>query len=147
MTTFFTNKTILLPFDFSDAAKAAVDEALQMTDDSATFRMINVVVPIHTLAFEAGMAIDVSDDQIRLDAAKARMDELFGSRDRTIQCETRLGDPGTEIIEYANEINADLIVISSHGRSGIGRLLLGSVAERVMRHAACPVMVLRKPKS
>ena len=57
---------------------------------------------------------------------------------------TRVGDPGTEIAEYAKSINADLIVIPSHGYHGIKRALLGSVAERVLRHAHCPVLVLRR---
>lgn len=146
MSTFFSNKTILLPFDFSDESKAAVDEALQMADDSTSLRMINVVVPIHAMAFEAGMAIDMGDEKARLNTSRKTMDELFGSRELPIQCETRLGDPGNEIVDFAKEIHADLIVMPSHGRTGISRLLLGSVAERVLRHAECPVMILRKPK-
>jgi nucleotide-binding universal stress UspA family protein len=55
----------------------------------------------------------------------------------------RVGKPATEIIKAAKEWPADLIVIGSHGRWGVERLLLGSVAEAVMRHAACPVLVVR----
>lgn len=147
MSAFFTNKTILLPFDFSDQATAAVDEALQMAEDSTSIRMLNVVVPIQTLALEPEMAVDLGDDTVRLDDAKEKMEEKFGSRSHEIKCETRLGDPGHEIVDFAKEINADLIIMPSHGRTGISRLLLGSVAERVMRHADCPVMVLREPKA
>jgi nucleotide-binding universal stress UspA family protein len=57
----------------------------------------------------------------------------------------RLGDPGLDITEYADEIQSDLIVIPSHGYHGVKRFLLGSVAERVIRHAHCPVLVLRRP--
>ncbi|MEZ6094353.1 MAG: universal stress protein [Pirellulaceae bacterium] len=53
------------------------------------------------------------------------------------------GDPGSEITRFAKENDAGLIVISSHGRTGVSRLLLGSVAERVVRLAPCPVLVLR----
>ena len=53
------------------------------------------------------------------------------------------GDPGYEIGRFAEEKNAGLVVISSHGRQGISRLLLGSVAERVVRLSPCPVLVLR----
>ena len=61
-----------------------------------------------------------------------------------IHCATASGDPGHEIVKYAEEIDADLIVIPSHGRTGLTRLLIGSVAERVVRLAHCPVLVLRK---
>ncbi len=56
----------------------------------------------------------------------------------------RVGNPGLEIADYATQLGADLIVISSHGYHGLKRLLLGSVAERVIRHAECPVLVLRR---
>jgi len=55
-----------------------------------------------------------------------------------------VGDPGLSITDYAKDHGADLIVISSHGHTGLTRLMLGSVAERVVRLAHCPVLVLRK---
>ncbi len=58
--------------------------------------------------------------------------------------ETRTGDPGLVITDYATEIGAGLIVIPSHGYHGLKRLVLGSVAERVIRHADCSVLVLRR---
>jgi nucleotide-binding universal stress UspA family protein len=54
-----------------------------------------------------------------------------------------VGKTATEIVKAAKDWSADLIVIGSHGRGGVDRLLLGSVAEAVMRHAACPVLVVR----
>jgi nucleotide-binding universal stress UspA family protein len=54
------------------------------------------------------------------------------------------GDPGHEIADYSQREQADLIVLPSHGRTGISRMLIGSVAERVVRLAHCPVLVLRK---
>ena len=55
-----------------------------------------------------------------------------------------IGNPGLEITEYARESKSDLIVIPSHGHHGLRRILLGSVAERVLRHAECPTLVLRR---
>src|SRR5438105_11382148 len=55
------------------------------------------------------------------------------------------GDAAAEIIRVARELPADLIVMGTHGRTGIGRLLMGSVAEHVMRHAPCPVLTVRTP--
>jgi len=56
------------------------------------------------------------------------------------------GDPGTEIVRYAAEAGIDLIVMGTHGRTGLERLLMGSVAERVMREAPCSVLVVKLPK-
>jgi nucleotide-binding universal stress UspA family protein len=53
------------------------------------------------------------------------------------------GDPAARIVELAKQEHADLIVMSSHGRTGLGRLLMGSVAECVMRHAVCPVLIVK----
>src|SRR5690606_13617820 len=55
----------------------------------------------------------------------------------------RIGEPAEEILRLADEARADVVVVGTHGRSGIDRLLLGSVAERVVRHAGCPVLVMR----
>jgi universal stress protein A len=59
----------------------------------------------------------------------------------------RHGLPGEEIVETARELPADLIVISTHGRTGLAHVVIGSVAEQVVRHAPCPVLVLRRPRS
>lgn len=56
------------------------------------------------------------------------------------------GDPATEIVKYATEQRADAIVIGTHGRTGVDRLVMGSVAERVMREAPCSVLVVKLPK-
>ena len=58
--------------------------------------------------------------------------------------QVQFGDPGHGITDYAEEVGADVIVMPSHGRTGLRRLLIGSVAERVLRLAHCPVLVLRK---
>jgi nucleotide-binding universal stress UspA family protein len=61
-----------------------------------------------------------------------------------LQQEVLFGDPGSQIVNFATNCNADLIVIPSHGYHGVKRLVLGSVAERVIRHAECSVLVLRR---
>jgi nucleotide-binding universal stress UspA family protein len=68
--------------------------------------------------------------------------------DRSISYEHRLamGDPATEIVRVAKEEHVSLIVMGTHGRSGFTRLLLGSVAELVIRHANCPVLTYKAPK-
>ena len=56
------------------------------------------------------------------------------------------GDPATEIVQYANDAGMDLIVMGTHGRTGVERLLMGSVAEKVMREAPCSVLVVKLPR-
>jgi nucleotide-binding universal stress UspA family protein len=70
-----------------------------------------------------------------------------GERDRqATELVTRLGDPWREIVAFARERQVDLIVMGTHGRGGMAHLLLGSVAERVMRDAPCPVLTVRHPE-
>jgi nucleotide-binding universal stress UspA family protein len=67
--------------------------------------------------------------------------------DKSIECAFEIVDgfPGEEIVRVATEDNCDLIVMSTHGRTGLGRLLTGSVAEEVLRKAPCPVLTIRSP--
>ena len=63
--------------------------------------------------------------------------------DQQVERKTIMGDPSNEIVRIAKDGGYDLIVMSTHGRTGLSRLLMGSVAERVIRHAPCPVFVIR----
>jgi nucleotide-binding universal stress UspA family protein len=65
-------------------------------------------------------------------------------REPGVECQTKTveGNPGDEIVDYAAKIGADLIVMGSHGHSGVRRLLLGSVAEKVLHRTPCPVLVV-----
>ncbi|MCA9213026.1 MAG: universal stress protein [Planctomycetales bacterium] len=144
MGSYFASKRILVPFDFSDQATSAFGEALKIADDTTELFMINVVVPIRDFALEPGMVVDLGNDDVRMKQSLDKMTETFASRSPNIHFEVRLGSPGHEITDYAKEIAADLIVMPSHGRSGLSRVLIGSVAERVIRHAECPVLILRQ---
>jgi nucleotide-binding universal stress UspA family protein len=87
---------------------------------------------------------DVSDES-RTENINEHFDELkklLGTPD--LGTEVRVGNPGLQITEYAKELEADLIVIPSHGYHGFKRMVLGSVAERVIRLATCDVYVLRR---
>jgi nucleotide-binding universal stress UspA family protein len=147
MTHFYANKTIVLPYDSSEGADAAVDEALSLADESTRVCVVHVLIPLHMLAVEPGIIFDLGSDEERIASAVAEMERRVPARDdRKIEYTARIGDPGTEIAVFAKQVSADLIVMSSHGRSGLSRLLLGSVAERVLRLAECPVLVVRGPK-
>jgi nucleotide-binding universal stress UspA family protein len=103
---------------------------------------------IHVLPYlevtEPGVIWEAIDDTGRRkhaeDALRARLTPELARAEVFVA----FGDPGREIAEYAQHCGAELIVLPSHGRTGLSRLLIGSVAERVVRLAHCPVLVLRQ---
>lgn len=142
---YFENKTIVVPFDFSEPTTRAIDMAMDLGGQAAELHLIHVVVPIATLiSLDPGMPTLVSNDKERVDEALNHMKKLFADgRYFQLKQHCVIGDPGSEIVNLAKSVEADLIVIPSHGRTGLKRLFLGSVAERVLRLAECPVLVLR----
>ena len=138
----FAGKKLLAPVDFSPQSEHAVDQALQMVADPAAVHVIHVAPALTALTHEV-VWVEVSDET-RQENIETYFKEQFGEgRYATLPFHVAFGDAGREIAAYAQEIGADLIVMPSHGRTGIGRLLLGSVAERVLRLAHCPVFVLK----
>lgn len=141
----FENKTIVVPFDFSEPTTRAVDIAIELGGQAAELHLIHVIEPIPTLiSLDPGMPSLISNDKERGDEAVNHMKKLFEERSYSrFKQHCVIGDPGSEIASFAKSVQADLIVIPSHGRTGLKRLSLGSVAERVLRLAECPVLVLR----
>jgi nucleotide-binding universal stress UspA family protein len=109
--------------------------------------LVHVVDPKLTVAPEGGLpAAELLADlkrtgQALLTAAAARLDGAVPPWQFL-----REGPPSREIIAAAREWNADLLVLGTHGRSGLARMVLGSTAEAVLRHAPCPVVVVRPPE-
>lgn len=133
---------VVVPVDFSDESLAAVDEALEMVSDASHLYVIHVLTPL--AANDPAVRWDVIDEEVAVERAKENLEErLADPRYRGHHVAITFGNPGAEIAEYAQGIGADLIVLPSHGRTGLRRLLIGSVAERVVRLAHCPVLVLR----
>ncbi|MCA8984413.1 MAG: universal stress protein [Planctomycetaceae bacterium] len=136
-------KSVVVPIDFSGESKLAVETAVQLVSSPANVHVIHVMFPMDIVA--PGVVWGGIDDVDREKAVHDHAQQFLNENNLTgLTMLTRVGDPGTEIAEYAKSINADLIVIPSHGYHGIKRALLGSVAERVLRHAHCPVLVLRR---
>ena len=107
--------------------------------------VIFVTEPPIAFNYVEGWALD--DPATRMKAAHDHLAKFLGGANTAgVRTIIREGDPGLMIADYADEVHADLIVMPSHGYHGVKRLLLGSVAERVLRHANCPVLVLRRPK-
>lgn len=141
--TWLPKKSVVVPIDFSGESKLAVETAVQLVSSPANVHVIHVMFPMDIVA--PGVVWGGIDDVDREKAVHDHAQQFLNENNLTgLTMLTRVGDPGTEIAEYAKSINADLIVIPSHGYHGIKRALLGSVAERVLRHAHCPVLVLRR---
>jgi nucleotide-binding universal stress UspA family protein len=143
-------KTILIPVDFSDCSAAAVKYGYALAEAfGATVHLLNVVQDPYTLpwtaeAFAAPIGDLLADWQAQ---AKRRLAETVpsGSVASTI-VNISVGSPHPEIVRYAGEQRIDLIVLGTHGRGPLGHMLLGSVAERVVRTAPCPVLTVRHPQ-
>ncbi|HKU66956.1 MAG TPA: universal stress protein [Candidatus Baltobacteraceae bacterium] len=141
-------KRILCPIDGSDAAARALNVAAELArDQQAELLICSDVDPSHAAAMAFGdpgmsaLCYDAleSEAQALLREAAARVGDLVA-----VQTIRVSGQPSSGILECAASAGADLIVMGSHGRSGIERALLGSVAESVLRHASVPVMVVRR---
>lgn len=136
-------KTIVVPVDFSEASENAIKVAVEMAGETSQVHVVHVLPPLEAIS-PAVVWGDVTDlkriESVKEYAAKFLLEHGAAGA----KTEVRLGSPGYEVTEYADEIQADLIIISSHGYHGLKRMLLGSVAEVVIRHAHCAVLVLRR---
>ena len=137
-------KSILVPTDFSETSDAALKYA---TDMALAFgaRLYLVHVPGETgVTFEANFPFADFDK-----AARARLDAFLNQEDvERLRPEyaVRLGVAAEEIVRYADSRDVDLIIMGTHGRTGVAHLLMGSVAEQVVRTAPCPVLLVRHLK-
>ena len=86
-----------------------------------------------------------ADYRPRHEALKERLHERYASPKLPMDFQVREGDAAEEILRVAEEAEVDLIVIGTHGRTGLGRLLMGSVAEAVLRQARCPILTVKSP--
>ena len=135
-------KNVVIPVDFSDDSFASLETAREMAEEPSSLHVIHVLPNLE--ATEPGVIWQTIDDASRRQHAKdALIEELQKRQWDGMNVEVLIGDPGHEIADYAEKIDAGLVVVASHGRGGIRHLLLGSVAERVVRLAHCPVLVLK----
>lgn len=150
---------ILLATDFSDCAAPARDVALELcTRFQATLYLLHVIHELPVEVPESGMEmafpgflenIGTQRQELRRKAAQelnAAIADAWREQHEIVE-DSRFGKPAAEIVEYARDNEVDLIVIGSHGRSGLERVLLGSVAESVVRKAPCPVLTIRPPQT
>lgn len=140
--TWFANRKILVPIDFSDESLKAVDVALDLSPAAESVTVIHVAVKYGMIAPEAAW-IDIGEESRRESLTHSFREQFAAPKYNGMKFEVLFGDPGHEIAQFARQVDAGLIVIPSTGRTGLTHLLIGSVAERVVRFAHCPVLVLR----
>ncbi len=141
-------KKILAPVDFSDVSKQALDAASGLAEQlGAKMVVVHAVEPVYFAGTMFGPEINVPQlvEEQRRAAAAAIEDILARLKNKGIGAIglVETGVPHDVILRVADEKKCDLIVVGTHGRSGVSHFLLGSVAEKVVRAAKCPVMTLR----
>ena len=147
-----TIKRILLATDFSEASDAALAYALSCADAfGASVHVLHVLEDLaaHAWTTEVYVAAlpGVHEEMAR--QAQERLDAILSPEQRAkyrAVVSLRTGSPFVEIVRYARDEEMDLVVLGTHGRGAIAHMLLGSVAERVVRKAHCPVMTVRLPE-
>jgi nucleotide-binding universal stress UspA family protein len=138
----FAKKKVLVPVDFSDKSFAAVDSALELVKSASDITVVYILPDLSPM--EPGEIWHTVDPESRMQhAVKALRERLADEKYKGIHFDVAIGDPGHEITKIAEREETELIVLPSHGRTGLKRMLIGSVAERVVRLAHCPVLVLR----
>ena len=139
----FEDKKIVVPIDFSEQSCRALDEAIAIAADLSHVYAVYAAATPSAMSPEA-IWQDISEEMRRSKIKAYFKQEFPDEKYRGISFEVVFGDAGHLIAEYAEAVGGDVIVMPSHGRTGIKRLLLGSVAERVLRLAHCPVLILRE---
>jgi universal stress protein A len=144
-------KTILVPTDFSKSADQALERALQLAElTQAEIHFVNAYeLPTAVGTLDVPLALPQEFfDQIR-DASQRQLDQRVKKATAggiKAQAHLTCDTPARAILDAAAKVNADLIVMGTHGRTGMKHVLLGSVAERVVRLATCPVMTVKAPE-
>jgi nucleotide-binding universal stress UspA family protein len=141
----FKQKKIVVPYDFSDESKSAIEVALELAEKQSDIHIIHVM---HELSATDPAVIwhSIDDEKRRRRVTESFAEKTADLNINDVHFEVGIGNPGAVIADMAEEVGAGMIVIPSHGRTGFTRLMLGSVAERVVRLAKCPVLVLKKQR-
>ncbi|MFM4718616.1 universal stress protein [Aeromonas bivalvium] len=138
-------RTLLCPVDFSQMSPPVLDYAVFMAKShDASLKLVHVVDQLH--GFDSYKilhmtALEITHEMER--QAREQLQQLIDTLPIPASFTVRFGRAADEIVAQAKEDKVDLVVMGSHGRSGLSHLLVGSVAESVVRHAPCPVLIVR----
>ena len=141
---------ILVPTDFSPPSQMALEQARVLAEQfKSSLHLLHVVEePATSSGFVADGFAPATDTMREAQFAQARdaLTRLVSAADRTrlhVRTEVVVGVPATAIVDYANATGTTVIVMGTHGRTGLAHLLMGSVAEQVVRTASCAVLTVR----
>ncbi len=141
-------RKVLVPTDFSECSDAALEYGRHMADTfGAALHVLHIVQDPYTQPWAAeAFPAPLGDLLLQWEeqARKRMLDGLTEPERVRATVATQIGSPFLEIVRYAQEQQIDLIVIGTHGRGPIGHMLLGSVAEKVVRKAPCPVLTVHQ---
>lgn len=147
----FAPKSILVPSDFSEYSDRALQKAVDLAKQfKSRIYLLHVIdkgvqqcVEQYCLSPEVMAQMEREDREVSRQLLEQQVNRVPEARDIEILLDIRKGYPDVEIIKDQREKNPDLIVIASHGRTGILENLLGSTADKVLRKASCPVLLVR----
>jgi nucleotide-binding universal stress UspA family protein len=141
-------RRILLATDLSAASAGAALEALDLAHSVGAELLIVSVIDLGTMRLPGGR-FGLRIDQVRSAREEAAQELVGRGRAAGVRVSFLIweGDPGESIVEAARSEQVDLVVVGSHGRGSVGRFFIGSVSEYVVRHAYCPVLVVRSRAS
>lgn len=135
-------KAVVVPWDFSELSNEALAKALAIVEDPTAIRVIHVAA-LPEAMYPGNVWETISEESISTHARAAFEHLRTEANMPELSFTTMFGDPGSTIANFAEEASAELIILPSHGRTGLKRMFLGSVAERVIRLAHCNVLVLK----
>ncbi len=142
-------KRVCCPIDFSDASRAAMEVAADLARRTGAELVLLHAYPIPGYTFPDGSVVasprmmqELADQaQRHLQEWRVDAERIVGAA--RVTAEKAIGEPAAEILSFARARGADLIVVGTHGRTGIEHARMGSIAERVVRRAHCPVLTVR----
>ena len=134
-------QTVLVPVDYSDESQGALAVGRDAVATSGVLHVTHIIP-----SPPVGMVSPGTSSEERAQHGMAQLEQFLcqAGIEGCLKLHILEGDPGHEIVKLADALKAELIVMPSHGRTGLAHVLIGSVAERVVRLAHCPVLVLRK---
>jgi nucleotide-binding universal stress UspA family protein len=140
-------KRILVPLDFSDESHKALNYAVALAADMrAKIILLHVIEPVYMSA-DPGLSCLPQQMEIERRAGASQMGDIalrYIPKGQFEKALVRAGDPSHEIVEAARRLKVGMIVITTHGRTGLSHVLMASTAETVVRHAPCPVLTVRR---
>ncbi|MFH0845342.1 MAG: universal stress protein [Pseudomonadota bacterium] len=140
-------KNIICTTDFSDSSNLAVHFGIVLAGEFEAKLHLCHVIGLTSTTIYGEAVLDLEVERIRIkNYVQEQLNQLIGDRKVNWEPLIQVGHVSNEITRMAMEMHADLVISSTHGRSGLGRLILGSVTERLMRTLPCPLLVVRSPE-